>query len=116
MKPAALRLKYVDDRYDAPRIEGETGRISPFPTTLPRIRSSVRASSMLHDTWPSTPAPSLSYSSAGSSDHPDWSLMVCVIDLRVGGAFRYAWRRERPAEATTSRVGGLERNRSGHRG
>jgi len=25
---------------------------------------------------------------------PDWSLAVCEIDLRVGGAFRYVWRNE----------------------
>jgi uncharacterized protein YndB with AHSA1/START domain len=24
--------------------------------------------------------------------HQDWSLAVCEIDLRVGGAFRYVWR------------------------
>jgi uncharacterized protein YndB with AHSA1/START domain len=29
---------------------------------------------------------------------PGWTMPVCEIDLRVGGAYRYAWRREETGE------------------
>jgi len=39
---------------------------------------------------------------------PDgWSLPVCDIDLRVGGAYRYVWRRDR--DGKTMGMGGLYR-------
>lgn len=39
---------------------------------------------------------------------PDgWALVVCEIDLRVGGAYRYVWRRERTA--TDMGMGGVYR-------
>ena len=37
---------------------------------------------------------------------PGWSLEVCEIDLRVGGAFRYVWRN---ADGTDMGMGGIYR-------
>lgn len=36
-----------------------------------------------------------------------WSMPVCEIDLRVGGAYRYEWRHE--ADGTTMAMGGIYR-------
>ena len=38
---------------------------------------------------------------------PGWSLPVCEIDLRVGGAYRYVWRRDR--DGTEMGMGGVYR-------
>lgn len=38
---------------------------------------------------------------------PGWSMPVCEIDLRVGGAYRYVWRRE--SDGTTMGMGGVYR-------
>ncbi len=37
---------------------------------------------------------------------PGWSLTVCKIDLRVGGAYRYVWRN---ADGTSMGMGGIHR-------
>ncbi len=37
---------------------------------------------------------------------PGWSLVVCEIDLRVGGAYRFVWRR---ADGTEMGMGGVYR-------
>jgi uncharacterized protein YndB with AHSA1/START domain len=36
---------------------------------------------------------------------PGWSMPVCEIDLRVGGAYRYVWRHDR--DGTTMGMGGV---------
>jgi uncharacterized protein YndB with AHSA1/START domain len=38
---------------------------------------------------------------------PDWSMPVCEIDLRVGGAYRYVWRHDR--DGTEMGMGGVYR-------
>lgn len=38
---------------------------------------------------------------------PGWSMPVCEIDLRVGGAYRYEWKRD--ADGTTMGMGGVYR-------
>jgi len=38
---------------------------------------------------------------------PGWSMPVCEIDLRVGGRYRYVWRRER--DGTQMGMGGVYR-------
>jgi len=38
---------------------------------------------------------------------PGWSMPVCEIDLKVGGAFRYVWRRD--ADGTDMGMGGVFR-------
>jgi uncharacterized protein YndB with AHSA1/START domain len=38
---------------------------------------------------------------------PGWSMPVCEIDLRVGGAYRYVWRRDR--DGSTMGMGGVYR-------
>lgn len=38
---------------------------------------------------------------------PGWSMPVCEIDLRVGGAFRYVWRND--ADGTEMGMGGVYR-------
>jgi uncharacterized protein YndB with AHSA1/START domain len=38
---------------------------------------------------------------------PGWSMPVCEIDLRVGGTYRYVWRRDR--DATEMGMGGVYR-------
>src|SRR5436853_1692985 len=38
---------------------------------------------------------------------PGWSMPVCEIDLRVGGAYRYVWRRE--SDGTAMGMGGVYR-------
>ncbi len=38
---------------------------------------------------------------------PGWSMPVCEIDLRVGGAYRYVWRRDR--DGTEMGMGGVYR-------
>jgi uncharacterized protein YndB with AHSA1/START domain len=38
---------------------------------------------------------------------PGWSMPVCEIDLRVGGAYRYVWRNDR--DGTTIGMGGVFR-------
>jgi uncharacterized protein YndB with AHSA1/START domain len=38
---------------------------------------------------------------------PGWSMPVCEIDLRVGGAYRYVWRRDR--DGTQMGMGGIYR-------
>jgi uncharacterized protein YndB with AHSA1/START domain len=38
---------------------------------------------------------------------PGWSMPVCEIDLRVGGAYRYVWRRD--SDGTEMGVGGIFR-------
>jgi uncharacterized protein YndB with AHSA1/START domain len=38
---------------------------------------------------------------------PGWSMPVCEIDLRVGGAYRYVWRHDR--DGTTMGMGGVYR-------
>jgi len=36
---------------------------------------------------------------------PGWEMVICEVDLRVGGAYRYAWRRE--STGKTMAMGGL---------
>ena len=36
---------------------------------------------------------------------PGWEMVICDVDLRVGGAYRYAWRRE--STGKTMAMGGL---------
>ena len=36
---------------------------------------------------------------------PGWEMVICEVDLRVGGAYRYAWKRE--ATGKTMAMGGL---------
>jgi uncharacterized protein YndB with AHSA1/START domain len=36
---------------------------------------------------------------------PGWSMPVCKIDLRVGGSYRYEWRKD--ADGTTMAMGGI---------
>jgi uncharacterized protein YndB with AHSA1/START domain len=36
---------------------------------------------------------------------PGWEMVICEVDLRVGGAYRYAWRRE--SSGKTMAMGGL---------
>jgi uncharacterized protein YndB with AHSA1/START domain len=38
---------------------------------------------------------------------PSWSMPVCEIDLRVGGKYRYVWRRDR--DGTEMGMGGVYR-------
>jgi len=38
---------------------------------------------------------------------PGWSMPVCEIDLKVGGAYRYVWRRD--SDATEMGMGGVYR-------
>jgi uncharacterized protein YndB with AHSA1/START domain len=38
---------------------------------------------------------------------PGWSMPVCEIDLRVGGSYRYVWRKD--ADGTTMGMGGVYR-------
>jgi uncharacterized protein YndB with AHSA1/START domain len=38
---------------------------------------------------------------------PGWSMPVCEVDLRVGGAYRYVWRNDR--DGTTMGMGGVYR-------
>jgi uncharacterized protein YndB with AHSA1/START domain len=38
---------------------------------------------------------------------PGWSMPVCEIDLRVGGAYRYEWKRD--SDGTTMGMGGVYR-------
>jgi uncharacterized protein YndB with AHSA1/START domain len=38
---------------------------------------------------------------------PGWSMPVCEVDLRVGGAYRYVWRQDR--DGTTMGMGGVYR-------
>src|SRR5438093_12929728 len=38
---------------------------------------------------------------------PGWSLVICEIDLKVGGAYRYVWRREH--DGTDMGMGGVYR-------
>jgi len=38
---------------------------------------------------------------------PGWSMPVCEIDLRVGGAYRYVWQRD--TDGTTMGMGGVYR-------
>ena len=38
---------------------------------------------------------------------PGWSMPVCEIDLRVGGAYRWVWKRD--ADGTTMGMGGVYR-------
>ena len=38
---------------------------------------------------------------------PGWSMPVCEVDLRVGGAYRYVWRHDR--DGTTMGMGGVYR-------
>src|SRR5712671_1461946 len=38
---------------------------------------------------------------------PGWSMPVCEIDLRVGGAYRYVWRHDR--DGNTMGMGGVYR-------
>ena len=38
---------------------------------------------------------------------PGWSMVVCEVDLRVGGAYRYGWRHD--ADGTEMRMGGVYR-------
>lgn len=38
---------------------------------------------------------------------PGWSMIVCEIDLKVGGAYRYVWRRDR--DGTEMGMGGVYR-------
>jgi len=38
---------------------------------------------------------------------PGWSMPVCEIDLKVGGAYRYVWRRD--SDGTEMGMGGVYR-------
>jgi len=38
---------------------------------------------------------------------PGWSMPVCEVDLRIGGAYRYVWRKD--SDGTTMGMGGVYR-------